>query len=296
MFWGFGYFNNPFMMQGCFMPFMPNFFFNFGFKALALQSLFMPSFLALNRACYSIGTSIFQAKQSQETVVHTPARRKKHKSTPDISSSKQVAMAVQAEPVRTNPQKSTPAPEKSKSPARTATAAEPAQTDRKASLNTSESDFLKRTKEVAKKINCDYKDLLALMNSESGINSKAVNISSGATGLIQFTPQTAKDLGTTTDELKNMTPVEQLDYVEKYLVKYKKVAGFKANERLDAGDLYALIFLPGRAKRDVVTDSSEKYYAANAPALDLNKDGKITKIELSQRLTSHRVSDSIFLA
>ena len=134
------------------------------------------------------------------------------------------------------------------------------------------------------------------MNSESKINSKAVNSSSGATGLIQFTPQTAKDLGTTTAELKNMSPVEQLDYVEKYLVKYKKAAGFKANEKLDAGDLYALVFLPGRANRDILTDESEKYYAANAPALDLNNDGKITKDELSRRMMTHRVSDSIFLA
>ena len=33
--------------------------------------------------------------------------------------------------------------------------------------------FLKKTKKIAKKLNCDYQDLLALMNSESGLNPKA---------------------------------------------------------------------------------------------------------------------------
>ena len=159
-----------------------------------------------------------------------------------------------------------------------------------------ENEFLRKTKRIARQINCDYRDLLALMNSESGIRHTAVNKSSNATGLIQFTPQTARDLGTSVEELKNMTALEQLDYVKKYLEKYKKAAGFKSNEKLDAGDLYALVFLPARAKRDVLTDSSEKYYKPNAPALDLNKDGKITKTELAQRMNTHKVSDFVFFA
>ena len=47
------------------------------------------------------------------------------------------------------------------------------------------------------KLNIDPKDLLGIMNSESGLNPQAVNKSSGATGLIQFMPATAKSLGTT---------------------------------------------------------------------------------------------------
>lgn len=44
---------------------------------------------------------------------------------------------------------------------------------------------------------------------------------SGAIGLIQFMPSTAKGLGTSTSALKQMTAVDQLAYVEKYFAPYK---------------------------------------------------------------------------
>lgn len=275
MFWSFGYFNNPFMMNTFFMP---NFFFNFGFNNFGFQNLFMPSlFMFAN----PYNSSIFNNTQNR------PAPRTKPERTfAGTAPARRQTSSINTQ-TNTEPAKAAVTPAKTN----------PIQTNkRNNSINKGDSAFIKKTKQIAKSINCDYKDLLALMNSESKINPKAVNPSSGATGLIQFMPQTAKDLGTTTEDLKNMTATEQLDYVEKYLKKYKKAAGFKQNEKLDAGDLYALVFLPGRAKRDIITDKSEKYYAANAPALDLNKDGKITKDELSQRMNSHRVSDSIFLA
>lgn len=52
--------------------------------------------------------------------------------------------------------------------------------------------------------------------------ANTVNRASGATGLIQFMPSTAKQLGTTTDKLAAMTEVDQLDYVAKYFVSQKK--------------------------------------------------------------------------
>ena len=58
--------------------------------------------------------------------------------------------------------------------------------------------FCKKLEQVAKNINCDPKDLLGMMQSESGINPAAYNNNGGATGLIQFMPSTAKSLGTTT--------------------------------------------------------------------------------------------------
>lgn len=42
-----------------------------------------------------------------------------------------------------------------------------------------------------------------------------------ATGLVQFMPDTAQDLHTTTTELAAMTGVEQLDYVYGYFYPYK---------------------------------------------------------------------------
>ena len=156
-------------------------------------------------------------------------------------------------------------------------------------------EFLEKVKEISKKINCDYKDLLGVMNSESGINSKAQNKNGGATGLIQFMPKTAEALGTTTEALKEMSPIEQLDYVEKFMLKNKKAFGFGENDKLSGGQLYALVFLPARAKREVLTESGENYYSANK-GLDLNNDGKITKTELDERVRGKYVSDKSFLA
>ncbi len=329
MFWGFGYFNNPFMLNTFFMP---NFFFNFGFSNFCMPNLFMPSLFMFSNPYSNV--SIFANRPNYSNTPMTaeypmPTRHKKHMSaasveqnTPGNAPARRVKTELATSSSKISHQtithdmptakkttvtqtithdtptaKKTTATQTITHDTPTAKKTTVTQTIRhKASTDKKDSAFLQKTKQIAKRLNCDYKDLLALMNSESGLNSKAVNSSSGATGLIQFIPSTAKDLGTTTEKLKNMTPTEQLDYVEKYLVKMKKAAGFKSGEKLDSGDLYALVFLPGRAKREIVTDSSEKYYAVNAPALDLNKDGKITKTELAQRLNGHRVSDSIFLA
>jgi hypothetical protein len=59
--------------------------------------------------------------------------------------------------------------------------------------------------------------LANLINFESnGFNPQAVNPFSGATGLIQFMPRTARELGTTTDALRAMPAVRQMDYVRAY--------------------------------------------------------------------------------
>ena len=155
--------------------------------------------------------------------------------------------------------------------------------------------FLNKVKEIARRLNCNYKDLLGLMQSESGLNPQAVNKSSGATGLIQFMPATAKALGTTTSALKNMTALQQLDYVEKYLQQMKRQAGFGQMQPLSGGQLYALVFLPARSGREVLTSQGEKYYSANK-GLDKNKDGKITKSELDARVRSFYVNENCFVA
>lgn len=156
-------------------------------------------------------------------------------------------------------------------------------------------EFLKKVKEIAQRLNCNYRDLLGVMNSESGIKADKKNPNSSATGLIQFMEKTAKSLGTTTAALRNMSPIEQLDYVEKCISKSKQMAGFAPDAKLSGGQLYALIFLPARAQREVLTSSGEAYYSANR-GLDANKDGKITISELDARVKSKYVSDSTFLA
>ena len=151
--------------------------------------------------------------------------------------------------------------------------------------------FLDKTKDISQRIGCDYKDLLAVMNSESGLKSTARNPKGGATGLIQFMPATAKMLGTTTDELRKMSPIQQLDYVEKFFNMAKKNAGFEG-KRLSGADLYALVFMPGRANRDILTSASDgKTYSYNK-GLDKDGDGHISKADLQRRVAACYVDES----
>lgn len=143
--------------------------------------------------------------------------------------------------------------------------------------------FYNKATAVAKRIGCDPNALMAVMSSESNLKANIANSRSGATGLIQFMPKTARNLGTSTQALRNMSAEQQLTYVEKYLQANKKMAGFKQGDKLDSGTLYALVFLPGFAKKNVLTTRGSKYYNANT-GLDVNHDGQITKADLAKRL------------
>ena len=59
----------------------------------------------------------------------------------------------------------------------------------------------------------------------------------------------------------------------------RKQANIPDKEKLDAGDVYSLVFLPGYAKKDVLCERGGRYYNGNA-GLDRDKDGKITKKDL----------------
>lgn len=160
-------------------------------------------------------------------------------------------------------------------------------------------NFLNKVKQVAQNLNCDYKDLLAVINGESGFKTDADN--GIAVGIIQFTDVAIKELNQkyglnlTKAKIKNMSAIQQLDLAEK-LWKITKKTVFGEDARLAGEDLSALNFLPGRAKQEVLCSKGEKgnsFYESNA-ALDTNKDGKITKSELRARLNQKRVDESIF--
>ena len=166
-------------------------------------------------------------------------------------------------------------------------------------------NFLNRVKEVAKNLNCDYKDLLAVMNSESGLNPTAWN-GTTAVGLIQFTDKSVAELNRvhglnlTKEKIARMSPMEQLDITEKYL-KIAKSYNFSSDARLSAGDLYAITFLPGRANREVLCTKGERgkngqllnYYESNP--LDKDGDNRITKSDLEKHLAGKYVNESIFV-
>jgi len=104
---------------------------------------------------------------------------------------------------------------------------------------------------------------------------------SGATGLIQFMPNTARGLGTTTAALAALTAEQQLEWVLAYFMPYK-------GRLKTLADVYMAILWPaGIGKPDGWTlwdkDSRPTTYRQNA-GLDLNKDGKITKSEAAAKV------------
>lgn len=131
--------------------------------------------------------------------------------------------------------------------------------------------FEAKVTQIAASLGCDPNELMIVMYKESRLNHRAVNVASGATGLIQFMPSTARSLGITTASLAAMSNVEQLGYVEKYLRPYK--GKFK---RLI--DLYLSVFYPvavGKADNYVIANRGTAVYSQNT-GLDMNQNGQIT--------------------
>ncbi|MCE7031705.1 peptidoglycan DD-metalloendopeptidase family protein [Lysobacter sp. GX 14042] len=143
-------------------------------------------------------------------------------------------------------------------------------------------EFLRGVEAMAERLGTRPEFLLAVMSFETGgtFDTGVLNAAgSGATGLIQFMPATAAELGTSTEALARMSPVEQLEYVERYF-----------NNRSDPGDLGTLegvytTVLHGspRPDPDSVLFDSGAAYSMNA-GLDLNGDGRITSGEATAKV------------
>jgi transglycosylase-like protein with SLT domain len=136
---------------------------------------------------------------------------------------------------------------------------------------------------IAKRLKTEPAWLLNVMASESLFDPKARNGLPGqtATGLLQFVESTARSMGTTTEAIRRMSPVEQLRLVEKYLTPFRG--------RLESlADVYLAVFrgfIVGGGDATVIAtlDKSNKegrVYSLNR-WLDSNGDGKITKGELA---------------
>lgn len=119
--------------------------------------------------------------------------------------------------------------------------------------------------------------LMMVMWAESKVNPRAVNPTSGATGLIQFMPNTARSLGTTTERIKQLDAVEQLYYVQKYFA-------WKRGKMKSYYDVYAVVFFPAAiGKPDNWILKTPRTLASTIarqnPAINLNKDNEITVAE-----------------
>lgn len=141
--------------------------------------------------------------------------------------------------------------------------------------------FKKRVIDICTGLGCDPSFLMAAMAFETGerFTPDVKNAQSGATGLIQFMPSTARDLGTTTAKLARMSAVDQLDYVEAYFRPYES--------RLKTlSDVYMAILWPkavGRAESYVLFAKPSAQYKQNA-GLDVNKDDVVTKAEAASKV------------
>lgn len=136
-------------------------------------------------------------------------------------------------------------------------------------------EFVEKIKKVSSNLKVNPNWLMALIDFETaGSFSPSITNSLGYVGLIQFGKAAAIDLGTTTDKLKKMSAVEQLDYVEKYFKFWYKVLKIeKPNTYIDT---YLIVLFPSAVNKgdDFVIRSnsiSASKFAVNNPAFD--KDG-----------------------
>jgi hypothetical protein len=145
--------------------------------------------------------------------------------------------------------------------------------------------FVKKVEEISNYLGVRPEHLMFLMWFETGHTlDHRIQNKIGATGLIQFLPSTAKFLGTTTDELKAMSNVEQLEYVKKHL------GTFRGKYR-DFVDLYCGIFYPKAVGEPDTFRITSDMIAQQNPLFDLNKDLDIEKAEIRVALLKQVPSD-----
>lgn len=146
-------------------------------------------------------------------------------------------------------------------------------------------EFRARVRQIESNLGINANWLMAIMAFETGNSfdpTKTNLAGSGATGLIQFIPSTARYLGTSTTALARMTDVQQLDYVERYFEDY-------ASRIRNIGDAHMAVLWPAAINKPdsyVMWEKTGTYarqYAQNA-GLDADRDDKITRGEAVERV------------
>ncbi len=135
--------------------------------------------------------------------------------------------------------------------------------------------FIREVEAIAQRIGARPEHLMAVMSFETGGSfSPGVRnaAGSGATGLIQFMPNTARELGTSTEALARMSAVDQLEYVERYFVRRSDPGDLRTLEGVYTTVLYGS---PRTEPGSTLFSQGTAAYRMNAP-LDLNRDGRIT--------------------
>ena len=153
--------------------------------------------------------------------------------------------------------------------------------------------FENKVQVVSKKLDIPAEWLMAVMHSESRFDASAVNFKgSGATGLIQWMPATAKDFNLTVEKIRNMNHLDQLDYVYRYLD--AKRNQYRNYESLT--DLYLAILYPKALNEEycfTLYATPTVAYKMNS-GLDFDKDGRVTIQDVDKRMK--RVYPTAYMA
>lgn len=135
-------------------------------------------------------------------------------------------------------------------------------------------DFYPKLVQISSEVGMTPEDLIAVMISESGMNAGASNPNGGATGLIQFMPNTLKSLkyeGSSKDFGK-LNGEAQLDWIKKYILNQTKMNG---GPFTSAAQYYVANFFPVALKLPGIKkgDPSTIFVEENPKTVSVN--GKI---------------------
>lgn len=145
------------------------------------------------------------------------------------------------------------------------------------------SAFIEKVKAVSNRLGIPAEWLMIVMAGETSFtfrpDIRSGNQPTGAVGLIQFTGDTAKGLGTTKDALAKMSNVAQLDYVEAHFKPYK-------GRMKSIGDVYIVVFAPAYFGKPDTTKAYQSPSTAykNNSSLDVAKKGYITIGDIKNRV------------
>lgn len=140
-----------------------------------------------------------------------------------------------------------------------------------------------KAKQIAQNLSIDVEWLYMVIYKESRGNPKAINKITNATGLIQWMPSTAVRFDTTVESLYEMSVLEQLDYVEKYIKFFQKKSNIDSYL-----DLYLCIFYPsaiGKELSHVISNGGNVYKANKGIDHKGNNDGILSLYDIKQWLS-----------
>ncbi|MEZ4777485.1 MAG: transglycosylase SLT domain-containing protein [Bacteroidia bacterium] len=146
-----------------------------------------------------------------------------------------------------------------------------------------EENFERKVRDISDMLEIPAEWLMAVMYAESKFDPSVANYKgSGAVGLIQFMPGTATELNVSSERLRRMNSLQQLEYVFLYLQNVRDRYG----DFSSLTDLYLGILYPKAIGQDfcyTLFGKPSQSYEQNS-GLDEDKDGRITISDIDKRL------------